>query len=149
EGHRYIVALRLGSGVSVDPTFAAYRDGTAINDSNPAQAKFDEQRRAHFENLFTALHDKAGIDPSTLTQAWDFTVATGDNLAGRMLAIRNDAFRQLGDRDLSDLSLKGTRAPTFTLTRVIDETCGARKSAAGAVGQSDPTNQDAFVTDFH
>jgi hypothetical protein len=147
EGHRYIVALRLGNGVTVDPTFTAYRDGTPISDSNPAQTKFDEQRRAHFESLFTTLH-AAGVNRDSLTQTWDFTVATGDNLAGRMLAIRNDAFRKLGDRDLSDLKVQG-RAPTFTLTRVTDETCGARQSAAGAFGQNDPTNQDVYVTDAH
>ena len=56
EGHRYIVALRLGAASRADPTFAAYRDkGAAL--TNP----FDEQRRAHFEDLFTTL-DAAGIE---------------------------------------------------------------------------------------
>src|SRR3954454_22021509 len=82
EGHRYIVALRLGDGVTTDPTFAAYRDKTPL--TNP----FDEQRRAHFENLFETLN-AAGIKRADLVEAWDFTIATGDNIAGRMLAIRN------------------------------------------------------------
>src|SRR3954454_10228019 len=115
EGHRYIVALRLGSGVTVDPTFKAYRDNTPL--TNP----FDEQRRAHFEALFKTLDD-AGIARADLTQAWDFTVASGDNIAGRMLAIRNDAFHQLGDDNLADLKVEG-KAPTFTLTRVTNVGC--------------------------
>ena len=141
EGHRYIVALRLGSGVTVDPTFANYRDkGAAL--TNP----FDEQRRAHFESLFATLAT-AGIQRSQLTQAWDFTVATADSLAGRMLAIRNDAFHQLGDDDLGDSKIQG-KPPTFTLQRVVDTTCGARQAAAGATGQDDPTQQDLFTTDM-
>ena len=117
EGHRYIVALRLGQSVTTDPTFAAYRDKTPL--TNP----FDEQRRAHFENLFDTL-GAAGIKRAELTQAWDFTVATGDDIAGRMLAIRNDAFHQLGDDDLSDLKVEG-KAPTFTLTRITNVGCSA------------------------
>src|SRR3954447_1079997 len=117
EGHRYIVALRLGQSVTTDPTFAAYRDKTPL--TNP----FDEQRRAHFENLFDTL-GAAGIKRAELTQAWDFTVATGDNIAGRMLAIRNDAFHQLGDDNLSDLKVEG-KAPTFTLTRITNVGCSA------------------------
>ena len=132
EGHRYIVALRLGKGVTADPTFAAYRDkGPAL--TNP----FDEQRRAHFESLFQTLA-AAGIARADLTQAWDFTVATPDNIAGRMLAIRNDAFRQLGDRNLADLKVQG-RAPAFTLKRLVDYTCGQR---AGT-----PLDTDLVITD--
>src|SRR5262249_2511133 len=68
------------------------------------------------------------------------------SLAGRMLAIRNDAFRQLGDRDLADMKVAG-RAPSFTLNRIVDHTCGPREQAAGAFGRSDPTNQDLVVED--
>ena len=115
EGERYIVALRL-PGFAADPTFANFRDkGAAL------QSPFDEQRRAHFEDLFTTL-EKAGIGRKDLTQAWDFTVASGDSIAGRMLEIRDDAFRQLGDSDLSDLEVEG-RAPKFTLTRITNYLC--------------------------
>src|SRR4051812_12622625 len=54
EGHRYIVALRLGSQVTTDPTFAAFRDNQPL--TNP----LDEQRRAHFEALLKTL-DAAGV----------------------------------------------------------------------------------------
>jgi hypothetical protein len=137
EGHRYIVALRLGKGVTADPTFADYRDNRPISESNPLQQAFDEQRRAHFESLFKTL-DAAGIGRADLTQAWDFTVASGDNIAGRMLAIRNDAFHQLGDDNLADVKVAG-RAPTFTLTRLVDHTCGQR--------QGTPLDTDLIVVD--
>jgi hypothetical protein len=121
EGHRYIVALRL-PGFAADPTFANFRDkGAAL--ANP----IDEQRRAHFEDLFNTLTDH-GFERKDLTQAWDFTVASGDNLAGRMLHIRDDAFAQLGDTNLADMRVEG-RAPTFTLSRVIDTGCDQRKPA--------------------
>jgi hypothetical protein len=112
EGHRYIVALRNVTTAPPNATFAAYRDETAL--TNP----IDEQRRAHFEHLFTTLGD-AGIARGDLYLAWDFTVASAKSLAGRMLAIRDDAFHQLGDDNLSDLQVQGN-SPAFTLTRVTD-----------------------------
>jgi hypothetical protein len=115
EGHRYIVALRL-PGFDADPTFANFRDGGAAL-TNP----FDEQRRAHFEDLFKTL-EAAGIARENLTQAWDFTVASGKSIAGRMLHIRDDAFGQLGDENLADMKVEGA-APKFTLTRLLDVSC--------------------------
>ena len=145
EGHRYIVALRLGAKYAPDPIFKDYRDNAPISETNPVQQAFDEQRRAHFESLFKTLAAD-GIARKDLTQAWDFTVASGQNIAGRMLAIRNDAFHQLGDDNLADMKVQG-HAPAFTLKRVIDYTCGARQSLASQFGQSDPTNTDLVVTD--
>jgi hypothetical protein len=115
EGHRYIVALRL-PGFAVDPTFKNFRDKGA-----PLTNPVDEQRRAHFEDLFKTL-GAAGFARADLTQAWDFTVASAESLAARMLEIRDDAFRQLRDRDLGDLKVQGD-APKFTLTRITDHLC--------------------------
>jgi len=53
--------------------------------------------------------------------AWHFTVASERSLAGRMLHIRDDAFRQLGDGNLRDLTVSG-KAPAFTITGVTDLT---------------------------
>jgi len=146
EGHRYIVALRF-PGFAIDPVFKAYVDKSAVPGDNPLQQQFDAQRQAHFDSLFATLaQPNVGIAKGTLTEAWDFTVATGDNLAGRMLSIRNDAFHQLGDDNLADMKVDG-RAPTFTLTRVIDRTCGTRQSLASTFGQDDPTNTDMVVID--
>jgi hypothetical protein len=64
---------------------------------------------------------KAGIKRKGLYRAWSFTVASEHSLAGRMLHIRDDAFRQLGDRNLRDLKVAGS-APKFTITNVTNYT---------------------------
>lgn len=112
EGHRYIVALRYlrganGRRLRAPLAFRAYRDRLATRQRGV------ERRRAHMESLFRSL-SRAHIPRRSLYLAWDFTVASRSNLAGRMLAIRNDAFRQLGDRNLGDLKVSG-RAPAFTV----------------------------------
>jgi hypothetical protein len=111
EGDRYIVALRQlrradGSIIEANPTFAAYRDGTAT-----------DARAAHMNDLFATLRE-AGIGTKKLHLAWDFTVASERNLSERMLTIRDDAFgRILGDPDLADRVVQGA-SPAF----VIDKT---------------------------
>ena len=65
------------------------------------------------ESIFETLAD-AGIEREDLFLAWDFTVASAESLAGRMLHIRDDAFAQLGDHDLADLKVEGN-APAFTI----------------------------------
>ena len=112
DGHRYIVALRHlvtddGSVAQPSASFRAYRDGTA-----PAT----DPRTAHMNNLFDTL-ERAGIDRSNLYLAWDFTTASTKNVTGRLLAIRDDAFAQLGDTDLADGRVQG-KAPAFTVDSV-------------------------------
>ena len=48
---------------------------------------------------------------------WSFTVASERSLAGRMLHIRNDAFRSLGDRNLRDMKVRG-RSPSVVIDSV-------------------------------
>ena len=108
EGHRYVAAIRgivEGGGVPLpaSPAFASYRDGVCTTD-----ATF-EARRAHMEDVFKAL-DKAGVARGDLQLAWDFTIASADSLAGRLLHIRDDAFGWLGDR-----------APVFTVTSTEEQ----------------------------
>ena len=105
EGHRYVVAVRrLVDGadqlLAPSPAFAAYRDGVCTTD-----ATF-EARRSHLETLFAMLQ-RAGVARDDLQIAWDFTIASGRGIAGRMLHIRDDAFRFLGGR-----------APGFMVTSV-------------------------------
>ena len=108
EGERYIVALRNlrdagGRTIQPQPAFRALRD-----------RKPDPQidgRRAHFEQLFETLR-RAGIKRKELYLAWDFTVASREGLSGRALQIRNQAFAELGDHDLSDLVAEGSE-PSF------------------------------------
>src|SRR5207253_5088264 len=79
-----------------------------------------EARRPHMESIFSTLK-KAGIKRSDLYLAWDFTVASEKNLSERALFMRNDGFAQLGDQNLSDLTVQGT-APSFSVTKVQDFT---------------------------
>jgi hypothetical protein len=115
EGNRYIVALRgmkdsTGAAIAPNASFLAYRNGTAA-----------DARAPHFEDIFARLAT-AGVDRSSLYLAWDFTVASEDNLAERMLHIRDDAFdNYLGDatpaaRDAN--GFVGGRAPKFTVDLV-------------------------------
>jgi len=112
DGHRYIVALRhlvTDNGAVAQPSaaFKAYRDGTA-----PAT----DPRKAHMDNLFATLA-KAGVGRSDLYLAWDFTTASTKNVTGRLIAMRDDAFAQLGDTNLADGKVEGN-APAFTVDSV-------------------------------
>jgi hypothetical protein len=109
EGATYAVGLRGlvdTAGDPIEPTdvFVAYRD--RLTTDLPAI----EDRRDEMESTFAAL-GAAGVERSDLVIAWDFTTATTDNLAGRMLHIRDDALAQLGDA-----------APAFTITSVTPGT---------------------------
>lgn len=116
DGTRYIVALRhlvTDSGQIAQPSaaFLAYRDGTA-----PAS----DPRRAHMDQLFKTLA-RAGVRRSNLYLAWDFTTASTQNVTGRLLAIRNDAFAQLGDTNLGNGRVEG-KAPAFSIDSVTNYT---------------------------
>ncbi|MCU1396501.1 MAG: hypothetical protein JWM34_4929 [Ilumatobacteraceae bacterium] len=107
EGHHFVVALRGmkdEDGTVIEPgaVFRAYRDRIA---SDALDA-----RRPAMEATFDALTD-GGIDRAGLYLAWDFTVASERNLSERMLSIRDDALKSLGDA-----------APAFTVTSVTPAT---------------------------
>lgn len=112
DGHRYIVALRGMKDAAGDPIeapagFQLYRDRI------PTGIDAIEQRRDHFESIFGTLKD-AGIGRHGLYMAWDFTVASTQNMTGRMLSMRDQAFADLGDTDLTDGGVDGN-APQFTI----------------------------------
>ncbi len=114
EGHTYAVALRFlrdasGAPIPAPSWFAALRDHGRLTPALDAQ-------RARYHRIFRVLR-RAGIQRRSLTEAWDFTVGSPYSLAGRLLSIRNDAFAQLGDRNLADLRVAG-QAPTHTITSV-------------------------------
>ncbi|HEY8582220.1 MAG TPA: hypothetical protein VIL49_04710 [Capillimicrobium sp.] len=119
HGERYIVALRHlrdADGDLLAPTnaFRVYRD------SLPTFQPEVEQRRPHMESILSTL-SQAGIERSSLYLAWDFTVASRESITGRMLSIRDRAFAELGDTDLSDLAVAG-QSPTFDVTSVTSYT---------------------------
>ena len=130
ENTRFIVAmrnLRDGSGhiIPASSGFKTYRDN--IPSSDPAV----EARRKHFEALFNTLA-AAGIDRDSLYLAWDFTVQSERSLSERQLSIRNDAFAQLGDTNLSDLKVQG-KAPAYSVTKVSDWTPAQNANLARTV----------------
>ncbi|HET8784583.1 MAG TPA: hypothetical protein VFM38_03045, partial [Candidatus Limnocylindrales bacterium] len=112
DGHRYIVALRKledadGNTLAAPPGFQLYRDRV------PTGIKAIESRRDHFESIYADL--KADdIGRKHLYMAWDFTVASTENLTSRMLSMRDQAFADLGDTDLTDGGVDGT-SPQFTI----------------------------------
>jgi hypothetical protein len=93
EGHRYVVALRDLEDTSGAP-IAAGRGFQLYRDRIPTFSPAIERRRPHMERVFWDL-GRAGVDRRGLFLAWDFTVASEQNLAGRMLHIRDDAFASL------------------------------------------------------
>jgi hypothetical protein len=112
EGHTYIVALRnlktaAGRKIGAPRWFARLRDGRQLPAAERAQ-------RTRYDAIFSAL-SKAGITRKGMYEAWNFTIASEQDLTGRMLAIRNAAFKQLGDHDLADSKVRG-RAPSFEIT---------------------------------
>jgi hypothetical protein len=113
NGRRYIVALRnlknaAGETIPAQRQFQLYRDN--IITSNP----LIEDRRDHMNQLFNEL-GKAGIGRRDLNIAWDFTTASVADRTGRMLTIRDDAFKLLGDTNLADVKVEGA-APEYTLS---------------------------------
>src|SRR3954452_2993388 len=64
---------------------------------------------------------RAGVARKSVYVAFDFTVASDKSLTSRLLAMRNDAFKQLGDTNLADGKIQGA-APKFTITDVKDYT---------------------------
>ena len=130
EGTRYIVALRgmrdaAGHILPAGSAFKLYRDRTIT--TNPQV----EARRSHFEGIFNTLA-QAGIPRDDLYLAWDFTVASERSLSERQLSIRNDAYKQLGDTNLTDLKVQGS-SPAFQVTKTTDFTVAQNAEIARQV----------------
>ena len=119
SGHRYIVALRnlkdaAGQTIPASEGFRYYRDQLPSSEA-PINAQ-----RPRFESIFSTLRG-AGVRRSNLYLAWDFTVATDENIAARELHIRDDALASLGDTTPGDGVMDGS-APDFHVTQVDDFT---------------------------
>ncbi len=115
SGHRYAVAMRklkdsAGNTLSAPDGFRYYRDDL------PSDERAINDQRKRFDQVFRALR-RDEVKRKNLYLAWDFTVASDENIAGRLLHIRDDAFAQLGDTDLADGVVQGT-APPFSVDTV-------------------------------
>jgi hypothetical protein len=122
NGHRYVVGMRHlkdrdGNVLTATQAFKSYRDG-APQIPNP---NAPESRREHFNKDVFPVLTEAGFARAELYQAWDFSVASATNIAGRLLHMRNDAFSQLGDTTMADRVVQGD-APSFTVDSVTEAT---------------------------
>lgn len=93
ETHQFAVAFRHligsdGAPLASPITFQAIRDNNATGD-----ARIAERQRAF--NLAFPTMAAAGVGREGLYLAWTFTVASPQSLAGRVLAMRDDAFGKL------------------------------------------------------
>ena len=138
DGHRYIVALRdlhTDGGALAQPSagfesyVSAYRHPSSSRTAPvglPGVAPADA-RVAHMDRVLQDLAEVPGwsvtSDPAQLYLAWDFTTASTQNVTGRLLAIRDDAFGQLGESkaQVDAGTLRGS-APAFTVSSVTDFT---------------------------
>lgn len=121
-GHRYVVALRNlkdASNAAVAPAapFKSCRDGAEITD--PALLY---RCNSLNKDVFPVLQ-KEGISKDGLYLAWDFTVASEENITGRALDIRDDAFKKLGDNNLADKKIDGS-SPEFVIDSVEENPNG-------------------------
>lgn len=118
SGDRYIVAIRnvknaADEHIEAPAAFRYYRDDV------PSEQPQINERREHYEELFSKL-EAAGVKRKSLYLAWDFTVASDMNNAGRMLSMRNQAFAEIGDDNLEDGIPEGV-SPSFTVTHVVND----------------------------
>ncbi len=118
-GHHYAVALRQlkgadGREIPAEPVFAWYRGDRA----GGQPAGVEPARTAEFQRLFRDLR-KAGVGQDDLYLAWSFTVASDQNVTGRAVHLRDEAFASLGDTDLADGVVDG-QAPSYTVGEVLN-----------------------------
>ena len=118
SGHRYIVALRHLKNAA-HQHLQAPAGFRYLRDNVPSEQEAINARRPHYEEIFSTLQG-AGIQRGDLYLAWDFTVASDANNTARELAMRNDAFAQLGDSNLADGVPQGV-SPSFVVTSVQNE----------------------------
>jgi hypothetical protein len=131
DGQRYIVALRhirTDSGGLAQPnsTFESYVS-SYVNPTSAARAGTGSKadpRTGHMDGIFEDLQEAGwtiSTDPSDLYLAWDFTTASTQNVTGRLLAIRDNAFEQLGESKAQiDAGQDVGSAPKFTVSSVTD-----------------------------
>ena len=128
ENTRHAVAIRglqYDGGGDVPPSEAF----AALRDSVPTDAQQIEDRRPALDEVFAALSG-AGVDRSTLIQAWDFHTASGPALYGDLLHMRDDAMERVGaeglgctitriDEDVDDVTYRYIEG-TYTVPHYVD-----------------------------
>lgn len=123
NGHRYVVGMRTlrdsaGDVLEATAGFAQYRDKGPLAAADPRSERYEK-------DVFPVLTE-AGFARDDLYQAWDFSVASATNIAGRLLHMRNDSFAQLDDTTMADRVVQG-QAPPFSVSGMsTDDETGIR-----------------------
>ena len=116
EGSRYVIGLRdlkdgAGKAIAPNDVFAERRAAKQAELSARAEKDNHGQRvkaaKDWADPVFGPLA-RAGIEPRELFLAWTFTIASTENITGRMLHMRDTAFAPLG----------ANGAPPFTVGKV-------------------------------
>ncbi|MGK2931186.1 MAG: hypothetical protein ACSLFD_00155, partial [Solirubrobacterales bacterium] len=137
-GHRYIIAFRNLKNAESEPIeapigFEVYRDN--LKTDQPIV----EGRREHMDSVIDTLNSKAGVERSSIYMAWEFTVASEENITGRSVDIRDDAFAKLGDTNLADRKIAaGSDSPEI----VVSAFCDAGNNSTPQCGNNYPFNGD-------
>ncbi|HMC38139.1 MAG TPA: hypothetical protein VKI19_00660, partial [Acidimicrobiales bacterium] len=140
DGHRYIVALRHlhtdgGSLAQPGSAFESYVQTYLHPTAAPA-----DPRASHMVRVFADLQEAGWTisgRASDLYLAWDFTTASTQNVTGRLLAIRDDAFGQLGESKAQiDAGRDTGSAPAFTVSSVTDFTPSQNANVARQIAGS-------------
>jgi hypothetical protein len=133
DGQRYIVALRhLVTNNGIDaPQSAAF--ATYVRDYLHHTTGGDP-RASHMDRVFADLKEAGwtiSTNPKDLFLAWDFTTASTQNVTGRLLAIRDSAFEQLGETKAQiDTGKDVGRAPSLTVSSVTNFTAAQNPNVA-------------------
>lgn len=120
ETHQFAVAMRNmigtdGAPLTASMAFQSIRDNNATGDARI------EARQRDFNIAFPKMA-AAGVARQGLYLAWTFTVASPESLAGRVLAMRDDAFGKMAGQ-----------APVFKVTQVDDKAADLQKGIAKIV----------------
>ena len=133
DGHRYIVALRhlvTNNGADAAPV-AGLRD---LRSGLPERTTGGDPRASHMDGVFADLKEAGwtiSTNPKDLFLAWDFTTASTQNVTGRLLAIRDNAFEQLGETKAQiDAGKDVGQAPSFTVSSVTNFTAAQNSNVA-------------------
>ena len=113
EGHRYIVALRdlkTASDTAIGPSPAFGAAVLGVSDHLPANVEpLPQTYTTHLKGVLATL-SRAGVAKKGLFLAWDFTVASRQNVTSPELDMRNEVFHKLG-----------ANASHYTVTRVVND----------------------------
>jgi len=130
-GHRYVVAIRGlvdGEGDPVRPESAF----AVIRDRRPTTIPAVEERRQRFEDEIQPVLWRAGVARHDLQLAFDFVVQSEDQLTRQMLAMRDQAFDWLAERE-AEQAASPASPPIFTVDSIEELDCSEPGVVAGRI----------------